>query len=261
MSLLNQFRVLKERSGTITELANGTMLLVSASGSDGARLYRDFPAIPGVTYTMLANVKVVSGSGATTPFIAVDYPTAGSLVVRKDLSNEIEQHRLSYTVPYDANPSTDLVTFAAGIFGGTSGSIEISGVEFSSDKQTTEWELAVTDFPVVGGGATIVADIIRVGNVVNISGELVVTGNIAASEVVSGIAALGVGELLPVWATPKRKEVSWCNFSTGGSFMVAIEVEAGVRSITVFKRGINTVLTASPIGTTNQPFSMSFVCE
>jgi hypothetical protein len=262
MSLLNQFRVLKDGTGVITPLANGSLLRISASGSDGARLYRSFPALPGVTYTMVTNARLVSGSGGTVPFIGVDYPTEGTLVNRTDLNDDFSEHVVTYTVPYSADATSERVIFAMGIFGGTDGTVEVSNTRFYSDKPVTQWHTRYSSSQLynAAGGASVPAtadiDIVREGNTVTITGTINPSSTVSASTIQTEI------DLIPEWAKPIRKSVVVSGFSTGGSYLTMTSVfDTEQQQIKLFKREINTTLSDLDFGSGTEYFSITYNCQ
>lgn len=138
MNLFQDFWDAVAGDGQLTWLADGraARLESTLTGSPNrATLYLEALAFPGVTYTLRFAARLLSGTGATAPFIAVDYPARASLVDRRPYSpdGEWRDYQVSFTAPFNADPASDLVVFGLGVFTAQSGAIEVASPVFSTD--------------------------------------------------------------------------------------------------------------------------------
>lgn len=134
------FREAIAGDGTIVYFGNGCAARLSsaiAGGSNRAILSSTFPAFPGVTYSARFSARLVSGSGETKPYLAVDYPVGPSLVERRPFIDDGQWHdyKLTFTAPFNANPATEQVIFSLGVFGGQAGVVEIANVVVDTDRR------------------------------------------------------------------------------------------------------------------------------
>lgn len=255
MGILNLFRVSIDGNGECTESAKGQRAICSATGMGAARLYRDFPAIAGVTYTCTFNSEMLEGASlddSSRPFFGVDYPRAGTNVTRGNYSKGVKSYKLSYTVPYDADPTTQSVVFAFGIFSGTSGAISLSNVVFTSSNTLCEYTETFTDVKTSNGTATLTFS--RKGNTVTLTGE--------ANFFDSSNDNIFLDKAIPSWALPLQKAVSLSDFQTDVSTLWMTQVQYD--SITLFSRKITSNgLTTAPVTHSMSPkyIQLSYACQ
>ena len=265
MSILNDFELKEEGTGAVVAVGDAGFRC-TAAGADVARLDRTFPGIAGVTYKATFQARIVSGSGGTVPYFAIDYPAAASLAERLDLGSDWKTYTTSFTVPFDADSSTEIVTFTFGIFSSTDGVIEYADVKFSDDRaqyyeELTTLAAAVYEHP----SGTIIADaladvyIARVGNLVTITAKvtfdsLTTTANVRLAN-----------SFLPTWAAAIIKTTQFSEFATTANTFTACDVNNGAltdRDFLMFNREIGAAgITDSDFVAGVSNFSISYIAK